>query len=89
MFKQYKAIQLVKRNTLVKRIFVDGGFSKSSIYINLLSIVFSNIEIYAASMAQASAVGAAVAIHHHWNKKPLPTNMIALKLFVPPVKIAS
>jgi hypothetical protein len=56
--------------------------------MNLFSMVFSNIEIYAASMAQATAVGAAVAIHQHWNKKPLPTDMIALKLFVPPVKIS-
>lgn len=88
VFKQFNSTQLVLKNTLVKRIFVDGGFSKNSIYMNLLSMVFSNIEIYAASMAQATAVGAAVAIHHHWNKKPLPTDMIALKLFVPPVKIS-
>ena len=31
-------------------------------------------------------MGAAVAIHKHWNKKPLPTDIIALKLFVSPVK---
>jgi sugar (pentulose or hexulose) kinase len=87
IFKQYKSTQLALINTSVKRIFVDGGFSKNSIYMNLLAMVFPQIEVYAASMAQATAMGAAVAIHKHWNTKPLPTDMIALKLFVPPVKI--
>ncbi len=86
VFKQYKATQLVLKNTTVKRIFVDGGFSKNVIFMNLLAMAFPDIEIYAASMAQATSMGAAVAIHKHWNTKPLPTDMIALKLFVSPVK---
>jgi glycerol kinase len=77
---------LVLKNTTVKRIFVDGGFSKNLIFMNLLAMVFPEIEVYAASMAQATSMGAAVAIHKHWNTKPLPTDMIALKLFVSPVK---
>ncbi|RKD13249.1 carbohydrate kinase [Pelobium manganitolerans] len=86
VFKQYKSTQLVLKNTSVKRIFVDGGFSKNQIFMNLLAMVFPEIEVYAASMAQATSMGAAVAIHKHWNTKPLPTDMIALKLFVSPVK---
>ncbi|WP_017259647.1 FGGY-family carbohydrate kinase [Pedobacter arcticus] len=86
VFKQYKSTQLVLKNTSVKRIFVDGGFSKNQIFMNLLAMVFPDIEVYAASMAQATAMGAAVAIHKHWNTKPLPTDMIGLKLFVSPVK---
>lgn len=86
VFKQYKSTQLVLKDTLVKRIFVDGGFSKNLIFMNLMAMVFPKIEVYAASMAQATAMGAAVAIHKHWNTKPLPTDMIELKLFVSPVK---
>ncbi len=86
VFKQYNATQLVLKNTSVRRIFVDGGFSKNQIFMNLLAMVFPDIEVYAASMAQATSMGAAVAIHKHWNTKPLPTDMIALKLFVSPVK---
>ncbi|MBK0382887.1 carbohydrate kinase [Pedobacter sp. SD-b] len=86
VFKQYKSTQLVLKNTNVKRIFVDGGFSKNQIFMNLLAMVFPETEVYAASMAQATSMGAAVAIHKHWNTKPLPTDMIALKLFVSPVK---
>jgi sugar (pentulose or hexulose) kinase len=87
VFKQYKSTQLVLNGTSVKRIFVDGGFSKNAIFMNLLAMVFPDIEVYAASMAQATAMGAAVALHKHWNSKPLPTDMIGLKLFVSPVKI--
>ena len=87
IFKQYKSTQLVLQGSEVKRIFVDGGFSKNLIFMNLLAMVFPNIEVYAASMAQATAMGAAVALHSHWNKKPLPTDMIGLKLYVSPIKV--
>mgnify|MGYP006178263461 FL=1 len=87
IFKQYKSTQLVLQGSEVKRIFVDGGFSKNLIFMNLLAMVFPNIEVYAASMAQATAMGAAVALHSHWNKKPLPTDMIGLKLHVSPIKV--
>ncbi|TKB96281.1 FGGY-family carbohydrate kinase [Pedobacter cryophilus] len=84
IFKQFLSTSLALDKTNVKRIFVDGGFSKNSIYMNLLALVFPDIEVYAASMAQATAMGAAVAIHQHWNKQQLPTDMITLKLFVSP-----
>lgn len=78
---QIASTQLVLKNTPVKRIFVDGGFSKNSIYMNLLAAVFPGIEVFAASMAQASAVGAALCIHHDWNHKPVPNDIIQLKYY--------
>jgi glycerol kinase len=60
---------------------VDGGFSKNNIYMNLLARAFPQIEVYAASMAQATALGAAVAIHQHWNTKALPNDIIELKYY--------
>jgi glycerol kinase len=65
----------------VKRIFVDGGFSSNSIYMNLLSMFFPDMEVYAASMAQATAVGTALAIHKHWNSKPLQNDIIQLQYY--------
>jgi hypothetical protein len=49
--------------------------------MNLLTAEFSNIEVFAASMAQATAIGAALAIHHSWNQKPFPDDIIELKYF--------
>ena len=79
--QQVRSTNLVLRGTGVKRIFVDGGFSKNPIYMYLMSEAFPNIEVYAASVAQASALGAALVIHQHWNGKPLPSNIIEMKLY--------
>ena len=79
--QQVRSTNLVLKGTGVKRIFVDGGFSKNPIYMYLMTEAFPNIEVYAASVAQASALGAALVIHQHWNNKPLPSNIIDMKLY--------
>lgn len=76
--QQAISTQLVLKKTNVNRIFVDGGFSKSPIYMNLLAKAFPKMNVYGASMAQASALGAALAVHEHWNTQPLPENLISL-----------
>ncbi|HEV8272239.1 MAG TPA: FGGY family carbohydrate kinase [Chitinophagaceae bacterium] len=79
--QQVRSTNLVLRGTGVKRIFVDGGFSRNPIYMYLMAESFPTIEVYAASVAQASALGAALVIHQHWNNKPLPSNIIDMKLY--------
>ncbi|WP_153798546.1 FGGY-family carbohydrate kinase [Foetidibacter luteolus] len=79
--RQLVSTQFVLNGTGVKRIFVDGGFGKNSLYMNLLAILFPHIEVYAASMAQATAVGTALSIHNAWNSKALPNDLIELKYY--------
>lgn len=79
--QQVTSTQLVLKNTNVTRIFVDGGFSNNAIFMNLLSVAFPSIEVYAASVAQASSTGAAMAIHKHWNSHSHKADMIDLKFF--------
>ena len=82
IIKQQKiSSELVIKDSDVKRIFVDGGFSKNSIYMNLLSIVFPEMEVFAASMAQSTAMGAALAIHHSFGNKNIPSDLIELKFY--------
>ncbi|MEJ5053172.1 FGGY-family carbohydrate kinase [Sphingobacterium sp. MYb382] len=78
---QVAATQLVMGKQHVGRIFVDGGFSKNDIYMNLLANSFPNIEVYAASMAQATAIGAALVIHAHWNTLDIPHDLIELRYY--------
>ena len=78
---QVASTKLIFSQKRIQRIFVDGGFSKNSIYMNLLAQAFENIEIYAASMAQATAIGAALVIHAHWNSLPIPNNIIELRYY--------
>ena len=49
--------------------------------MNLLAHGFPGIEVFAASMAQATALGTALAIHAAWNDKPMPSNLIELNYF--------
>lgn len=79
--QQKASTQLVLKGTDVKRLFVDGGFSKNAIYMNLLASAFPDLEVFAASMAQATAVGTALAIHKAWNGKPVPNNLIELEYY--------
>lgn len=81
MQQQIKSTQLVLNGSPVKRLFVDGGFSKNTIYMNLLATAFPQLEIFAASMAQATSLGAALAIHQSWNKKPIPNTLIQLQYY--------
>jgi sugar (pentulose or hexulose) kinase len=83
MQQQVMSTQLVLRGTEVKRIFVDGGFSKNQIYMQLLASAFPGIEVFAALVSHATALGAALILHKHWNLKPLPKLLIKLKYFHP------
>ncbi len=86
---QLNSTNLVLKGTHVKRIFVDGGFSKNNVYMNLLAISYPEIEVFAASMAQSTALGAAITLHKSWNSKPLPSNLIELNYYVSTPYISS
>lgn len=79
--QQKASSSLVMANEKVKRIFVDGGFSKNTIYMNMLALLFPDLEVFAASMAQATAIETALAIHQCWNSKPIPNDLIELKYY--------
>lgn len=79
--QQKRATRLVLQDTPVEKIFVDGGFAQNEIYMHLMAKVFSTYEVYAASVSQASAIGAAMAIHAAWNTSPVPQDIIKFKKY--------
>ena len=81
MQQQLHSTQLVLSGSAVNRIFVDGGFSNNSVYMHLLALAFPALEVYAASVAQATAMGAALAIHQEWNSLPVPADMVKLEYY--------
>lgn len=78
---QVQSSTLVIWNTTVKKLFVDGGFSKNPIYMQYLAEAFPEFEVYAATVAQASALGAAMAMHPEWNTQALPGSLVQLKKY--------
>ena len=77
--RQAKATRMVLVNSQVSKMFVDGGFCQNNIYMQLLADAFPEMEVYSTSMVQGTALGAALAIHDHWNTEPLPASLIRLK----------
>ncbi|MCH5600780.1 FGGY-family carbohydrate kinase [Niabella ginsengisoli] len=76
---QKRSTDLVYNN--VKIIFVDGGFAKNETYMQLLAEAYPKAEVYAASVSQATAIGAAMAIHKDWNHLELPDNIISTRRY--------
>jgi len=81
--QQVQSTKLVINGRPVRKIFVDGGFSKNEVYMNLLASAFPHIEVYSATVAQASALGAAIAIRKGCNDNELPDNLITVKRYQP------
>lgn len=81
--KQKKATRLVLSNSPVKQLYVDGGFARNEIFMNLLAKAFPELEVYAASVSQATAVGAALAIHAAWNTKEKIDHLVEVKRYQP------
>ena len=79
--QQVASLSLVMGRTSPKKIFVDGGFSKNEIYMSLLAETYFNKQVFASEIAQASALGAALVIHEHWNTLPIPEQLINLKRY--------
>lgn len=77
--QQQYATRLVLGHTTVKRLFVDGGFARNDIYMQLLAQAFPEMDVYAATVSQASAMGAALVIHDSWNSQPVPADLVQLK----------
>ena len=72
---------ILDKNETLTTIYVDGGFSKNEIYMNLLSMQYPENEIFGAEVAQASALGAALILHSKWNRYSVPKNLITLRKY--------
>ena len=76
---QFMSTNLVLKNTPVTEIYIDGGFSNNEVFLQLIAIRFSKYKVFAATVAQASALGAAIAIHDSWNTIPISTDIIKFR----------
>jgi hypothetical protein len=79
--QQVKSTNLVLNNADVDQIFVDGGFSNNPVFMHLLAAAYPNKKVFAATLSQASSLGAAMAIHAHWNTQAIPNQLIQLKQY--------
>ncbi len=81
---QYRSTSLVLKGAPVTKIFVDGGFGKNDVFMQMLAARFSGTDVFAAMVPQATALGAALALHHAWQQGPLPDQLITLAPYPDP-----
>ncbi|HEX7757459.1 MAG TPA: FGGY family carbohydrate kinase [Niabella sp.] len=79
--QQKISTQLVLDGKGARQLYVDGGFCKNELYMQLLATAFPETKVYATTMTQGTALGAALAIHDHWNHQPVPASLISLKAY--------
>ena len=79
--QQVASTNLILNNADVDQIFVDGGFSNNPVFMHLLAAAYPNKKVFAATLSQASSLGAAMAIHAHWNTQAIPNQLIQLKQY--------
>lgn len=76
--QQVASLALAIGQTAVQRLFVDGGFSRNDVFMHLLADAYPTMSVQASKLAQASALGAALAIHDYWNPTPFDKACIDL-----------
>ncbi|MBL7700010.1 MAG: carbohydrate kinase [Chitinophagaceae bacterium] len=69
---QVLSTNLVLEGSGARKIFVDGGFSKNEVFMKLLARAYTDYEVYSATVAQASAIGAALVL----NSSSLPDGIV-------------
>jgi len=62
----------------IKNMYVDGGFSKNPLFMNMLANAYPQVSTYSADLHEATALGAALAHHDVWNTKDRPKELITL-----------
>jgi sugar (pentulose or hexulose) kinase len=75
--QQLYSLNLLLKDASFKQLLVDGGFSKNEWYMRLLANALPEVAVYAAEVAQASALGAALMVY----AGDLPKNLIQLKRY--------
>lgn len=80
--QQKRSTDLVIGNSGIKKLYVDGGFSRNSIFMQLLAQAYPELDIYAATVPQASAIGAAMILESAWNSDPPTAEIVELR-FIP------
>ena len=79
--EQVKSTNIVLKNTSVKRIYVDGGFSNNLHYMRGVARAFPHLEVYAANIPQATAIGAALLVSDQRNQDYLHQFFLSIERY--------
>lgn len=78
---QAASLRLALGASGVRHVCVDGGFSGNALFMEMLAASLPDLEVYAAEVPQASALGAALAVRLLPEAAPLPGNLVSLRRY--------
>lgn len=65
---QIVSLRLAQGTTPVRQVFVSGGFCRNPLFLQLLASFLPEARVCTAQLEEASALGAALVLHRHWNR---------------------
>jgi len=66
---QVSSLKLAQGNTRPDKVFVTGGFGSNLLFLQLLATLYRDAHICISGLKEASAMGAAMVMHRHWNRE--------------------
>ncbi len=66
---QAVSLKLAKGSTQVEKVLITGGFCENTLFMQLLAGYFPEMNFYTSTLKKASAIGAALVLHRHWNEE--------------------
>ncbi|MEM6844526.1 MAG: FGGY family carbohydrate kinase [Bacteroidota bacterium] len=72
---QVISLKLAIGQTPPQKVFISGGFCANQLFMRLLATHFPDIQFYTTQLDNASALGAALVMHRHWNRDQSITHL--------------
>ena len=72
---QVSSLRLAQGSTRPDNIFVTGGFSDNMLFLKLLATLYPEARVCISGLKEASALGAAMVMHRHWNRENSITHL--------------
>jgi len=67
VYLQALSLTLAKGSTDIEKVMITGGFCDNTLFMQLLASYFPEMNFYTSTLKRATAVGAALVLHRHWN----------------------
>jgi sugar (pentulose or hexulose) kinase len=67
VYLQALSLTLAKGSTDIEKVMITGGFCDNTLFMQLLASYFPEMSFYTSTLKRATAVGAALVLHRHWN----------------------
>ncbi len=80
---QVMSLRLAQGTTTVRQVFVSGGFCRNPLFLKLLASFLPEVRVCTAQLEEASALGAALVLHRHWNRDRSADHLVNAERVLP------